>query len=420
LYRNESGEIVEPYQYFASRGSKMIRLRLWHTPENLIDYCGNPITSSNLADVIMAAQKVKASGMGLMLAIHYGDYFNDPAKQLRPAAWEGLEHQVLLDSIYQYTYNVVEQLHLKGASPDIVGIGNETTWGFVDETVPTNGFEWPEDAEKFNAGLSAVDQFNTDYNLNVRKAIHLTEGTAIWGTELFTSNGISNYDIIGLSFYPYFSPETSLEEMGQLVNQLKSTYNYDVMIFETGFIWTTQNSDGYGNFIGNNGTALSYPVSPGGQKEFLIDLAQVVSENMGSGLFYWEPGWISSEMCDLWGRGSSYENASLFNFNDNNSALPAFDFFGYCDTLSVNNDLQKRILIYPNPVVNRTLKVLSSLPLKSWRLFNISGQIVETGLFKAPDSSHIILSNECGNGLYFLQLTTFDGRRILKKIIDIQ
>jgi len=201
----------------------MIRLRLWHTPENIIDHCGNPITSSNLSDIITAAQQIKSYGMELMLAIHYGDYFNDPGKQLRPAAWDGLAHQILLDSIYQYTYNVVEQLHFQDASPDIIGVGNETTWGFVDESVPTNGFTWPEDSEKFNAGFDAIDDLNNEYSLDIKKAIHLTEGTALWATGLLKDNGIYNYDIIGVSFYPFFSPETSLEEIGDIFNQLKST-----------------------------------------------------------------------------------------------------------------------------------------------------------------------------------------------------
>jgi len=395
----------------------MIRLRLWHTPENIIDHCGNPITSSNLSDIITAAQQIKSYGMELMLAIHYGDYFNDPGKQLRPAAWDGLAHQILLDSIYQYTYNVVEQLHFQDASPDIIGVGNETTWGFVDESVPTNGFTWPEDSEKFNAGFDAIDDLNNEYSLDIKKAIHLTEGTALWATEMFADNGITNYDIIGVSFYPYFSPETSLKEVGQVISQLQNTYQKEVMIFETGFIWTTENGDNYGNFIGNNGSTLNYPLSPQGQKDFLLDLAQVINDNHGTGIFYWEPAWISSNMCDFWGQGSSYENASIFDFNNSNAALPAFDFFEFCDTLSINNTFQGNIKIYPNPGIHGKIKIMSPVQINSWELYTANGQQVSNGQFPDPQSEQNLTIERYNKGLYFLLLTIFDGRTAVKKLI---
>ncbi len=265
-YRNENGEIVNPYDYFAHRGAIMVRLRLWHSPENNQDVCGNPITSSNLNDVLLAAQKTHENGMGLNLSIHYGDYFNDPGKQLRPNAWAGLTHQVLLDSIYQYTYHVLEMLFVQNTIPEIVSIGNETTNGFIDESIPTNGFSWPEDADKFNAGLDAVDDFNEAYNQSVLKAVHLTESTAKWLMGEFTNHGISNFDVIGISYYPVFSPDISIEDVGKLFKDLIDEYSKEVMLFETGFIWTQQNADNYNNFIGNNGNELGYPVSAQGQK----------------------------------------------------------------------------------------------------------------------------------------------------------
>lgn len=140
VYSNENGNAVDPYQFFAEKGCDMVRLRLWHTPENNTDYCGNPIAANNLDDMLIAAHKARDAGMQLMLAIHYGDYFNDPGKQKRPAAWDGISHDVLLDSIYNYTYGVLETLEAQGTLPAIVGIGNETTWGFVDETSSTDGW----------------------------------------------------------------------------------------------------------------------------------------------------------------------------------------------------------------------------------------------------------------------------------------
>lgn len=349
IYRDETGNNIDPYFLFANRGAKMVRIRLWHTPERTIDYCGNPISSDNLNDVILAFKRAKAQGMKLNLDIHYGDYFNDPGKQKMPKAWEGLSQALLLDSISNYTRNVLERLETEGVRPDIVAIGNETTWGFIDETATTNGWLWPEDADKFNIALEAVDSFNRTHTASIKKALHFTDSTAEWLAELFKSNNITNYDIIGISYYPVWT-EMTLQNLGDLIKLLKNTYNKEVMIFETGAVWTNQNADNYSNFINNNGI-LPYPATKQGQKELLFELANTVYKNGGYGILYWEPAFISSTMCDLWGQGSSYENVSFFDFTKDNTPLPAFEFFNYGNSLSSVNELNdsNSILLFPNP-----------------------------------------------------------------------
>ena len=130
---------------------------------------------------------------------------------------------------------------------------------------------------------------------------------------MFSENNITNYDIIGISFYPEWSNFTNLSQLGNLITTLKTTYNKDVMIFETGVPWTTSNSDSYSNIINTYGN-LSYPISPQGQKQFFSDLTTTVYNAGGKGVLYWEPDWISSSLCDLWGQGSSYENMSFLIF----------------------------------------------------------------------------------------------------------
>jgi arabinogalactan endo-1,4-beta-galactosidase len=348
IYRNTAGNIIDPYSIFAEQGANMVRIRLWHTPENIIDHCGNPISTNNLKDVVLAFQRAKTQGLKLNLAIHYGDYFNDPGKQKMPKAWEGLSRDVLLDSIYNYTFFVLERLEAEGVRPDIVAIGNETTWGFIDESTSTNGWSWPDDAAKFNVALSAVDNFNITHIATIKKALHFTDNTAEWLAGLFTSHNIANYDIIGISFYPVWT-QLKLQNLGDLIKFLKRTYNKEIVIFETGAPWTTENADSYSNFMNDYGN-LNYPVSKQGQKDYLYDLANTVYENGGSGILYWEPAWISSEMCDFWGQGSSYENVSFFDFNSGNTSLPAFDIFNFCNTLKIDEfDDSKSISIYPNP-----------------------------------------------------------------------
>ncbi len=354
IYRDSNGNISDPYALFAQKGANMVRIRLWHTPENNIDKCGNPISTNNLNDVVLAFKRAKTQGMKLNLSIHYGDYFNDPGNQKKPKAWMGLSQSLLLDSIYNYTYAVLKRMHTEGVTTDIVAVGNETTYGFIDETAPTNGWTWPNDADKFNIAFTAVDNFNKTQRTSIKKAVHFTDGTAKWLAGLFYSKSIRNFDMIGISFYPHFSDFDSLQQLSSLISELKSTYNKEIMIFETGAPWTNNAyADGYGNFMGTNGK-FNYPITPEGQKQFLFDLANTVYNAGGTGILYWEPAWVTSRMCDLWGQGSSYENVSFFDFQNGNSPLPAFDIFNFCSTLSVEKELVKdSILIFPNPATNQ-------------------------------------------------------------------
>ena len=410
IYRDTNNTIVNPYELFAEKGANMARMRLFHTPQNNVNSCGNPISANTIDDVILGFTNAKAQGMKLKLAIHYGDYFNDPSKQKRPQAWAGLSGTILLDSIYNYTFSTLEKLKNQNVTPDIVAIGNETTWGFIDNVSTTDGWSWPEDASKFNIAFSAVDDFNAANATTIKKAVHFTDNTTLWLAGLFSENNITNYDIIGISFYPEWSNFTNLSQLGNLITTLKTTYNKDVMIFETGVPWTTSNSDSYSNIINTYGN-LSYPISPQGQKQFFSDLTTTVYNAGGKGVLYWEPDWISSSLCDLWGQGSSYENMSFFNFSNNNQALPIFDVFSFCDNLSINDQKLNKIQIFPNPskaevtvleVQNGTLISIS----------DISGRIIS----KTTVIKNKISISELKTGVYFFTFY-FEDQKIVKKII---
>ena len=418
IYQDANGDTVDPFELFAAEGAKMIRLRLWHTPENLTDFCGNSISNSNLNDLLIAAERIKSNGMQFKLSIHYSDYFVDPSKQQMPKIWMGLDQSTLLDSIGEYTNDVLNKLYAQNTVPDIVSVGNETTWGFIDETSTTNGWDWPNDAEKYNFVFTIIDDFNQFNNTNIKKAIHVTESTAVWLLELFYEKEITNFDIIGVSYYPFFSPEKSLADIGQIVQDLVNTFSKEVMIFETGFKWTNSSADSYNNFIGNNGTTINYPITAEGQKNFLLDLAETVEINGGSGVLYWEPAWMTSSLCDQWGQGSSYENVGFFDFNNGNRITEAFDFFNFCG-VNRNEDLVENYntVISPNPALfYDAIKVKSDLNFTTWKLFDVNGKIIESGVFTSKGIQNINLSKKM-EGIHFLHLMAKEKEVLVRKII---
>ena len=415
VYRNGRGEVVDPYRYFAERGAKMIRIRLWYRPENVESACGQPITAGSLEDVLLAARRTDSSGMALNLAIHYSDYFVDPAKQRRPRAWDGLSGTALTDSIYAYTYRVLELLHAQGTDPAIVAIGNETTNGFVDAGDRTDGFNWAEDAAKFNAALTAVARFNREQGTAVLRGLHLTVPTARYGAADFRRNGVTDYDVLGLSFYPGFHGGYTVPQVGELVGELAADYNKEVMIFETGFSWTaTGYADSYGNFLGTNGDSVDFPQSPAGQRDFLLALNEAVRMNGGTGVLYWEPAWVTGAMCDAYGRGSSYENASFFDFGNGNRPLPAFDFLSACGTVATaDRGRGVELAVYPNPSAGGRVRIESPVPVVGWRLRDGSGRLLGEG---RADGDYLELEGPA-TGLAWLELTLSDGRRVVRRLI---
>lgn len=333
VWRDTQGVEIDPYEYFVQRNAKLLRLRLFHSPQNITDYCGNPITASDLNYVLNASKKIVDAGANLMITLHYGDYFNYPAEQQRPLAWKDQSHSELLDSIYAYTTDVLQQLYDQNTVPYIISIGNEATNGFVDpyaqydDMEKTNDFEWPEDAEKFNIAFKAVDDFNAKYSLGIKKTIHLVDESVEGNMDDFTDNGVTNFDIIGYSFYPGFSPNTTIAEIGAQVKRLAQGYpDKEIMILETGWQWTESGVDSYENFL-DYSNVINYSHTEQGQYDYLMDLKNTLKQNGATGLLYWQPEFVTSTMCDLWGQGSSYEDTTFFNFNDDNKALKAFEFF---------------------------------------------------------------------------------------------
>ena len=61
--------------------------------------------------------------------------------------------------------------------------------------------------------------------------------------------------------------------------------------------------------------------------QYLTKLTWLVKDVGGSGVIYWEPGWVSSSCQTPWGLGSSWENSTFFDFN--NKLHQGIDFLTY-------------------------------------------------------------------------------------------
>jgi arabinogalactan endo-1,4-beta-galactosidase len=313
---SDSGKITDPYLIFKKYGANVIRFRLFHTPawtKEVYIPEGNHMYN-DFEDVKLGISRAKENGMQVCLDFHYSDTWADPGKQIIPAAWESLTLEVLHDSIYNYTYNVLKKLDNAGLMPEYVQPGNEINPGFV---LP-QGNRWGGNTANFiyliNAGISAIRDAGSESNIDPKIIIHIAQPeNAITWFEGIGDAGLTDYDIIGISYY-YMWSEVNLENISNYVAALKKDYGKAIMVMETAYPWTPENHDNYNNIINIGKLIPGYPASIDGQYGYLKKLTQEIIDGGGMGIFYWEPAWISSNMKDLWGTGSAWDCNTLFDF----------------------------------------------------------------------------------------------------------
>jgi len=313
----DSGNVADPYQIFQKYGANVIRLRLFYNPTWTKDVYGTSGTQmyNDYADVKKSIGKVKAAGMQACLDFHYSDTWADPSHQIKPAAWDTLTRiLVLADSVYNYTFRILSNLGNNGLMPEYVQIGNEINPGLL---LP-QGNRWNGNEANIifllNSGIRAVRDAGASNSIKPKIIIHIAqpENVVAWFNGL-AAKGLVDYDIIGISYY-YIWSNVNLTDVHTYISQVRTTYNKDVMIMETAYPWTIQDADSYPNTISISKLASGYPATLDGQYSYLLKLTQEIITGGGKGIFYWEPAWITSNLKDLWGTGSSWDCNTFFDF----------------------------------------------------------------------------------------------------------
>lgn len=271
----DNGVVRPGLDIFRDHGYDWIRLRLFHSPDEL---------PNDLPYTIALAQEAKARGFKLLLDYHYSDTWADPGKQWAPTAWDTVDIDVLVDSVYQYTRSTIEAFREAGVMPEMVQIGNEIRNGMIWPLgrLPDN---WDNFARLFKAGLDGIDA-GRDQEPHPLIMLHYDQGADTEGTkkfyDTFNSYGIP-YDIIGLSYYPWWHGNL-LGLRDNILSILEDYPDKDVIVVEVG----------YRPHEYEETELAPYPVdAPGGpRKAFLEAVNQTllgISSRRIKGLFWWEP-----------------------------------------------------------------------------------------------------------------------------------
>lgn len=324
VYR-DAGEVADPFVILKNHGANTVRVRLWHNPAWVAGNTGGKLYS-DLPDAEKTIARAKNAGMAVNLDLHFSDTWADPSRQETPAAWAGLDLATLKDSVYNYTFYVLNYLKIRNLTPEMVQLGNETNPGMLHPVGQVTDDNWIPFGELLNSGIKAVRDFSAGSVIKPKIILHVAQfqNTAWWIDGVINKGDVSDFDIIGISHYAKWSDVNAMDAITVRIRNIRSTYGREVMVVETAYPWTGENADSYGNIMGRADSVPGYPLTKEGQKKYLVDLTQAIIDGGGTGLQYWEPAWITSEMHDQWGTGSAWDNCTLFDFTGN--VLPSADY----------------------------------------------------------------------------------------------
>jgi len=418
FYR-ENGIVKDALQIFKNHSINFVRLRLWHTPSGGYD---------NLEKTLLMANRVKAFGFKLLLDFHYSDTWADPGHQTKPAAWQNLPFQELRDSVYQYSYNIITALKNQNTLPDMVEIGNEITCGMLwNDGCVCDQFntpqQWSQLAELINEAVRGVNESLSPVD-TVKIMIHIDRGGDNNGSQWFFDHLLAenvNFDVIGLSYYPWW--QGTLSDLELNINDLAQRYGKEIVLVETAYPWTLDWYDNTQNIVGEPGQLLpGYPATVQGQKNFLFDLINIVQnipDNLGAGLFYWAPEWISAPSL-----GSPWENVTLFDFTGELlNSISVFDSISSDISSSGNIDYTYNLYQnYPNPF-NASTIINFEVPKESFvtlKVYNLLGNEVATLINEEKTLGNYKVKfggSDLPSGVYFYRMQSGNFTDIKKLIL---
>ncbi|MDF1694802.1 MAG: glycosyl hydrolase 53 family protein [Saprospiraceae bacterium] len=414
----------DPYALFNEYGGNLVRLRLWHTP-SWYDDLNDGQRYSDLKDVKKAIQRAKAQGLNVLLDFHLSDNWADPSKQLVPAAWLPIvdNTNVLKDSLYNYVHSTLTALSNENLLPEMVQIGNETNKGILLSPEDNNAWtlDWTRNAILFNSAIQAINDINIAQGADIQKVLHLADpANAEWLIDGFVDNGVTDFDIIGMSYYWAWHLPTSISETGEIIETLKELYpEKEVLIVETGYIWTTASNDEANNIISSTHPDY-HPASPVNQRDWLIDLMQEVIQSDGIGVIYWEPFWVSSPCNTQWGQGSHQEHATFFDFENNVLVPGGIEWMSYDYDVSTQvneTDKKHEVQILSNSVLGEIIVKQRSIPLQKYQvsIADVTGKSVMNSEF---NTAVITLSlEELPAGIYIVSVLLNNRAIKSKKLI---
>ena len=304
-FYDENNNEINFINALIQNGINTIRLRLWVNPAD---------ESSSLEEVKEFSNELRSMGFKICITPHFSDTWAHPGQQQIPTDWESLSFEELKNQLYAHTSQIMSEIN-----PDYIQIGNEINTGilFPHGNIADNQDQF---VELVNVGVNAVRNNSS----NTKIILHCA------GFE--SSNWFFNivkevdYDVIGISYYPWWHGK-SLDDLQNQLSNLSINFNKDILIAETSYPFTLGWNDWTNNNVGLEEHLIlpEYPASPQGQKDFIRDVKNLILEvNNGIGFCYWGADRIAWDG-ETSTNGSTWENQAVFDFD--NKELPVLKEF---------------------------------------------------------------------------------------------
>ena len=298
-YYGFDGREQDIFKTLAQAGVTHIRVRVWNDPfdENGNGYGGG---NNDINAAVEIGKRATKYGLSLIVDFHYSDFWADPGKQMVPKAWRGMSIEDKTDAVYKYTKECLEKLKAAGVSVGMVQIGNETNGALCGEKT------WFNIQYLMGAGSKAVREVLPDALVAVHFANPERAGAYenyAWRLDYYELD----YDVFASSYYPYW--HGTLDNLASVLSTVAEKYGKKVMVMETSYAFTPDDTDFSGNTISDGGAIVKdYPFTVQGQANSVRNVIDTIATKTtnGIGVVYWEGAWITV------GTSSWEENSAIW------------------------------------------------------------------------------------------------------------
>ena len=233
----------------------------------------------NVEDGLSLSKRAKDKGMQVELMLYFSDYWADGARQQIPHEWAeeivslpdwNAKYARLKELMYEFTKDVLLKTKAQNTLPEYISLGNEMQGGLLYDVANSYDYgrikHFGNLAGLLNSAAKAVREVAPDTKI----ILHL-DGKRSQYQNFFDNckNYNVDYDIIGPSYYPFWTGDTVDTVVG-FHNGLIERYDKDILVMETGYNFNPEKASGGAGQLSNNGPYDSiYPSSPDGQRAFM-------------------------------------------------------------------------------------------------------------------------------------------------------
>lgn len=392
-YYGYDGKEQDVFMTMAQSGVNYIRLRVWNDP---YDKDGNGYGGGNndVATAIELGKRATKYGMKVSIDFHYSDFWADPKRQHAPKAWEGMSADEKCDALYDFTKESLTKILDAGVNVGMVQIGNEINNGMSGET------DTDAVMNLLKSGSRAVREISESYKQDIQVVVHYTniedKDGIDWIAQTLSDSGV-DYDIFGLSYYPFW--DGTNENMQAVAKNLQDKYGKKVIIAETSYCYTAEDGDGNANsLVGVDDLVDGYAATVQSQATMIRDICAAANDVGVAGVFYWEGTWIpvgeaTADNSPIWEKyGSGWASSYASDYDPEDAGL----YYGGC---SWDNQAMFDFKGHPLASLNvfKYLKYGSTAPLAVDGIPKISVTCDVGKELKLPEKVDVIYNDRSAN-----------------------